>query len=403
MKFTNAYIPYGAYWSTPFCKWQGSLSHLHSLTFAADVARGAMAEREIAAGELDSVVLGMTVPQKNSFYGAPWAAGLIGAEGVTGPTISQACATAAKCVAHGAQDVEGGHRSAVLLLTCDRTSNGPHVFYPNPLGPGGTGDHENWVLDNFGRDPFARGSMLSTAENVATEAGIDRAAQEEVTLLRYQQYLDATKDDGAFQKRYMIRPLEVKDARGKRVVATVESDEGVFPTTPEGLAKLRPVLEDGTVTFGAQTFPADGNCGIIVADKEKAKAWSRDPNIEVGIVTFGEARTKKGYMAKAVVPAAQQALDRAGIAIGDCKAIKTHNPFAVNDVYFCREMGIGYDAMNNYGSSLVYGHPQGPTGARLICELIEEIVLLGGGPGLFVGCAAGDTAFAIIVNVDIRA
>jgi acetyl-CoA acetyltransferase len=82
------------------------------------------------------------------------------------------------------------------------------------------------------------------------------------------------------------------------------------------------------------------------------------------------------------------------------KAIKTHNPFAVNDVYFAREMGIKKEAMNNYGSSLIWGHPQGPTGMRLVIELIEELTLLGGGYGLFTGCAAGDTAAAIVVKVD---
>lgn len=55
--------------------------------------------------------------------------------------------------------------------------------------------------------------------------------------------------------------------------------------------------------------------------------------------------------------------------------------------------------MNNYGCSLVYGHPQGPTGLRLIIELIEELVLRGGGRGLFHGCAADDTAMAVIVEV----
>ncbi|MBU36247.1 MAG: hypothetical protein CMG29_03460 [Candidatus Marinimicrobia bacterium] len=90
----------------------------------------------------------------------------------------------------------------------------------------------------------------------------------------------------------------------------------------------------------------------------------------------------------------------ADISIIDVKAIKTHNPFAVNDVYFAREMGIKKEAMNNYGSSLIWGHPQGPTGMRLVIELIEELTLLGGGYGLFTGCAAGDTAAAIVVEVD---
>ena len=55
------------------------------------------------------------------------------------------------------------------------------------------------------------------------------------------------------------------------------------------------------------------------------------------------------------------------------------------------------EAMNNYGSSLIWGHPQGPTGMRLIIELIEELVLLGDGYGLFTGCAAGDTAAAVVI------
>jgi acetyl-CoA acetyltransferase len=48
---------------------------------------------------------------------------------------------------------------------------------------------------------------------------------------------------------------------------------------------------------------------------------------------------------------------------------------------------------------LIFGHPQGPTEMRPIIELIEELAMAGGGPGLFTGCAAGDTAMACIVKV----
>ena len=170
-------------------KWQGNFANLHPLTFAAEIARRALAERKISPTAFDALVLGLTVPAKQSFYGAPWLAGLIGAPGLTGPTINQACATSVR------------------------------------------------------------------------------------------------------------------------------------------------------------------------------------------------------------------ALALAGITINEVKAIKTHNPFAVNDVCFAREFGLKVEAMNNYGSSLVWGHPQGPTGMWLIIELIEELVLLGGGYGLFTGCAAGDSAAAVVVKV----
>jgi acetyl-CoA acetyltransferase len=407
MFFQKAFVPYGGYWSTPFCRWQGSFAHLNAVSFAAEVAVRALEEREISPGVFDTVFLGLTVPQKHSFYGGPWFAGLIGATSATGPMFGQACATGARVVGSAATEVEVGGSTplttgedrVILTVTADRCSNGPHVFYPNPLGPGGKGDAEDWVWDNFSHDPFARNAMLETGENVAAEAGIAKEEQDEMKLLRHQQYEDALKDDMAFLRRYMLTPFEVKDARGRKVVATVEGDEGVFPTTPEGLARLRPVINGGTITYGTQTYPADGNCGLIVTTRERARELSRDPALEVQVLSFGEARAKKGYMAQAVVPAARQALARAGVSIEDVRVIKTHNPFAVNDVYFCREMGVQPEAMNNYGSSIIYGHPQAPTGQRLIIEVIEELALLGGGYGLFAGCAAGDTSASVVVKV----
>jgi len=401
MQFEKVFIPYGGYWSTPFVKWQGNFANLHAVTFAAETAKRAMQERNIPVDVLDGLFLGMTIPQKHSFYGAPWAAGLIGAPGITGPTLSQACATSARVIGSAAFEVEAGAQRTILALTCDRTSNGAHIYYPNPLGPGGMGDKEDWVWDNFGYDPYAKNSMLQTAENVAKEAGISREEQDAVVLMRYNQYQQALKDDAAFLRRFMVTPIEVKDPSGRKVLATVKGDEGVFPSTAEGLARLKPVLEGGSVTYGGQTYPADGNCGLLVTTRDRARELSRDPSIEIQVLAFGQGRAKKGYMAQATVPAARQALEHAGISIQDVKAIKTHNPFAVNDVYFAREMGVKLEQMNNYGCSLIWGHPQGPTGTRLIIELIEELALAGGGYGLFDGCAAGDTAAAIVLQVRV--
>jgi len=153
------------------------------------------------------------------------------------------------------------------------------------------------------------------------------------------------------------------------------------------------------LSFGAQTFPADGNCGIIVTTREKAKELSADPKIEIQIVSYGFARVKPMYMPAATVPASRMAFANAGLTIADIKALKMHNPFAVNDLVFARETGFDLMKINNYGSSLIYGHPQGPTAGRGIIEMIEELVLAGGGYGLFTGCAAGDTAASLVVKV----
>ncbi len=399
MRFESAYIPYGAYWSTPFCRWQGSFSHQHALRFCAQVAARALGEREIDVSEFDGLFFGTTIPQHSSFYGAPWIAGLIGAPTLAGPTFSQACATSGRVIASAATEIECGTQSAILAVLCDRTSNSPHIYYPNPQGVGGIGASEDWVLDNFSSDPFAGYPMIQTAENVAARLGIDRMEQDEIALMRYEQYLEALENDGAFHRRYMVRPIEIKDASGRKTIGHVEGDEGVFPTTAQGLAGLSPIITDGTVTYGSQTHPADGNAGLVVTTMDRAAQLSRDPSICIRIVTFAQGRAEKGFMALATGIAAHEALRRAELRIDDMKAIKTHNPFAVNDVCFAREMGIDPSAMNRFGSSLVWGHPQAPTGARLLIELIEELVIIGGGHGLFAGCSAGDTGLALIVKV----
>ena len=395
----RAEIPYGAYWSTPFARWQGSLAHLHSVEFATHVARAELARRGIDAGAFDYGVLGFSVPQKHSFYGLPWLAGMLGASRAGGPTLMQACATGVRTLLAAAQEIEVGLATQALVVNCDRTSNGPHLYYPNPRGPGGTGAAEDWVMDSFACDPLGGHSMLATAENVAKRHAITTAEQHEVVLRREAQYAQATADGAAFLKRFMTLPFEVPAPGYRKTLATLGGDEGVSQSTPEGLAALKPVAPGGSVTFGGQTHPADGNAGIVVTTAAKARELSRDPKIAVRLHGFGLARAALAHMPEATVPAAQQALAQAGKSIKDMAAIKTHNPFAVNDLFFARATGIDWRTMNNYGCSLVWGHPQAPMGTRAIIELIEELALRGGGYGLFTGCAAGDTAMAVVLEV----
>ena len=393
---TKAFIPYRGYYSTPFSRWQGSMANEHAIVLAAETSKRFLAERKWDAGMFDYLILGMTIGQPQWFYGSPWAAALLGADSIPGMLISQACTTSTTCIYQAAVGVETGLYRNVYALMADRCSNGPHTVWPNPQGPGGEVISENWLMDNFSRDPWARGPMIQTAENVAGETGITREECDRVSLRRYEQYLDALADDRAFQKGYLF-PVEVK--AGKNKTLRVEKDEGIMETTAAGLAGLKPVLPEGVHTFGSQTHPADGNAAVIVTTRERAKELSADPEVEIQILSYGYARAKKGFMAMATAPAARMALEGAGIAADQVKTVKTHNPFAANDLYLARELGLDINAMNNYGSTIVYGHPQAPTAARNIIEGIEETVKLGGGYLLWAGCAAGDTGAALVIKV----
>jgi acetyl-CoA acetyltransferase len=392
----KAYIPYKGYYSTPFCRWQGGMANEHAIRLATGTSRRWLAEKNWDPNMFDYLFLGMTIGQPQWFYGSPWAAALMGAEKIPGMTVSQACTTATTCMYQAAVGIETGLYENAYTLMTDRCSNGPHTVWPNPNGPGAEVLSENWLMDNFNRDPWAKNPMIQTAENVAKEAGFTREQADEVTLRRYEQYLMSLENERAFQKRYMF-PAEVSVSRKKTIL--IEEDEGVTPTTKEGLAALRPVLPEGIHTFGSQTHPADGNCAVVVTTRNKAKELSADSSVEIQVLSYGFSRAKKGYMAMAVVPAVNMALEKAGITIKDVKVIKTHNPFASNDLYLAQQTGIDVLGFNNYGCSMIFGHPQGPTAGRCIIEGIEEAALLGGGYVLWGGCAAGDTGAAMVLKV----
>jgi acetyl-CoA acetyltransferase len=373
----------------------------NSIVLAAKTARRWFLEKKkIDPTILEYLYFGISIHQKHLFYSHNWAAGMLveNQKSLPGVLISQACTTSTTVLNLAALSVEQGAFELGFCLMTDRCSNGAHTVWPNPMGPGGEVIHENWVMDNFNSDPNVRPplKMVQTAENVAKEAGITKEQVDAVVLRRYEQYLQAVANDRAFQKRYMF-PAEV--TLGRKQTKLVEQDEGVTPTTADGLAKLKAVEPGGVHSFGAQTFPADGNCGFIVATRDKAKELSANPAVDIQIVSYGFSRVKPGFMAAAPVPAAQMALANAGLKITEMKAIKSHNPFATNDINFAKKLGIDVMKMNNFGSSLIYGHPQAPTAGRIIAEMLEEMVDLGGGYCLWTGCAAGDTGASMVFKV----
>ncbi|MBP1823271.1 thiolase family protein [Mycobacterium sp. OAE908] len=385
----GAAIPLGAAWTSPFAKWGGTLAEVSSLEVAAAVTSAALDGRGLDPAVLDSLVLGWTVPQPDIFYGAPSLATAIGASGIAGPMVSQACATSALALRTAARQVESGDTTTTLVVLTDRTSNGPLLVYPQPGATGGAPGTEHWVLDSFARDPGTGQSMLATAEAVAREEGIERAALDDLTALRHTQYADRPAD--------FTHLVPVVIERRRSTIKLTE-DEGVQLSTRETLGQLRPATPDGLHSYGTQTHPADGTAGAIVADAARARELSRGEGI-VELLGFGEARVEAARMPKAPVPAAHRALAAAGLSISDVDLVTTHNPFAVNDLYFSTQTGFPVDRMNTFGCSLVFGHPQAPTGMRSVVELIAALRQRGGGVGLFTGCAAGDVGSALVIKV----
>jgi acetyl-CoA acetyltransferase len=249
------------------------------------------------------------------------------------------------------------------------------------------------VWDNFGFDPSTGQAMITTAGNAARKHGLDRKEVEDLAFYRYQQYFE-TKASG-FLDRILV-PLEILNVQG-RFLGKVEEDIGVRRLTLDGLRQMREL--DSCVTTGTQTHAADGMATLLVTNAAKARELSPRPEVVIEFVAKTEIRIHPALMPEAPSIAVQKLLGRTGFKMSDMAVVKSHNPFAINDVIFSKVMEYDWREVNKTGCSLVWGHPQGPTLTRILIEGLEEAVDLGGGLVLLCGCAAGDVGIAAILRV----
>ena len=387
----RARIPYGTWGSSYFPAWQQSpLAEVNIGQFAGEAAARILSLRRVPKSELESLVIGSTVPWHWKFWTAPLVASCLG-ERVPGFHVEQACATGLQAVLLAGNEVQSG-RDVVGVVTFDRTSDSPVGVFPERRTPQRTFALAD-VWDNFGFDPATGNAMITAAGITARKYKVDRREVDDVAFLRHEQYFEA-KESG-FLDRALV-PLDLLDVGGRRL-GRVDADQGVRRLSMAALRAQREL--DTCVTSGTQTHASDGMATLLVTSPAKARELSRRPDIEIRFVGKAEARTQPSLMPEAPAFAVARLLERTGVRLDDIVVIKNHNPFAVNDVVFTRVTGLPWERMNHTGCSLVWGHPQGPTLTRVLIEALEEAVDRGGGYVLIFGCAAGDVGIAALFEV----
>ena len=146
--YKKAYIPYGGYYSTPFCSWQGSMQYDNAITLGANTARRWFLEkRKLDPTVIDYLFFGTTVAQHHWFFAHQWSGAILTDDKkyVPGLFIHQACSTSTTILNLCAMNLELGVYEVAFGLMADRCSNGPHTIWPNPLGPGGEPEREDWL------------------------------------------------------------------------------------------------------------------------------------------------------------------------------------------------------------------------------------------------------------------
>ena len=391
--FPDACIPYGTWGASFFPAWQTSaLAEVNIGQFAGEGMARILGKRKVSAEQLDYLIIGSTVPWHWKFWNATVVASCLGKR-LPGFQMEQACATGLQAVILAAAQVQSGASNAVGVLTFDRTSDSPVGVFPERRAYQRTIAISD-IWDNFGFDPATGKAMLTSAGNVARKYKITKKEVDELTAYRSAQYFKA-KENG-FLNRVGV-PLEILNVQGK-VMGVINEDTGVKKIDFNTLSAMREL--DSCVTGGTQTHAADGMATLIVASKEKAKQLSKKPEVNISFVAKTEVRASASCMPEAPALAVKKLLQDTYLTMKNMTVVKNHNPFAVNDAVFSKLMNYDWKKMNNTGSPLVFGHPQGPTLTRVTIEALEEAVDLGGGYVLIFGCAAGDVGIAAILKVD---
>lgn len=386
---------------TPVGRFAGVFAPLTATELATTVLRELAARTGLGEGDVDDVILGNCTPTGEApAIGrvAALDAGLgIGAPGIQ---VDRRCASGLQAILYAVMQVATGGGDLVIAGGTEAMSQAEH--YALGLRDGVRGDGV-MLMDRLGRarvtaggrDHVIEGGMIETAENVAKEYGIGRAAQDEYAL-RSQQRAGAAQQAGRFDEEMVAVTVPPKRRGGEPTVVT--TDEHPRPqTTLEELARLKPVRgrtdPEASVTAGNASGQNDGAAACIVTTREEADRRGLRPMLR--LVSWAAAGVAPETMGIGPVPATATALDRAGLTLADLDLIELNEAFAAQVLACLTEWQLDPldERLNPNGSGISLGHPLGATGARILATMAYELhrrqgryaletMCIGGGQGL---------------------
>jgi 3-oxoadipyl-CoA thiolase len=303
-----------------------------------------------------------------------------------------AVGTAARAIKSGeatlmiAGGVESMSRAPFVMPKMDAAFSRNNAVYDTTIG---------WrFVNKLMKAQYGVDSMPETAENVATDFGIDRAAQDRMALASQLNAVAAQKA-GHFARE--ITAVSVPQKKGDALI--VDQDEHPRETSLEVLAKLKPIVRpDGTVTAGNASGVNDGACALLLADELSAVKYGLTPRARVvGMATAGVAPRIMGI---GPAPATQKVLALTGLTLAQMDVIELNEAFAAQGLAVLRQLGLPDDdaRVNAWGGAIALGHPLGASGARLATTAINRLHATGGRYALCTMCIGVGQGIALILE-----
>jgi acetyl-CoA C-acetyltransferase len=372
---------------TPFGRLGGGLAQLPATELGSIAIRAALERAGLQAGEVEYVIMGQVL--QAGAGQAPARQAAVGAgipKEVPADTINKVCASSIRAIEIADLMIRAGGHELVVTGGMESMSNAPYLLpkarFGYRLGNGEVIDH--MVFDGL-TSTFDGMHMVEQASKVARELGISREEQD-AWAYRSQQRAAAAQDAGRFDDEIIA-------------VGEVRADEGIRrDTTLEKLAALQPVFDpEGTTTAGNAPGVNDGASCVIVCSEEFVSRRSLEPLAT--ILAQGYVADDFAYLARTPAAAGQQALVKAGAAIGDVKRVEINEAFASVARNSTRMLGADEEVVNVNGGAVALGHPIGASGGRIVATMVHELRRNGGGLGLAAICSGGGQGDALLIEV----
>jgi acetyl-CoA C-acetyltransferase len=376
-------------------KFGGSLAKIPATELGAIVIREALARAKVDPAQVSEVIMGQVLTAgsgQNPARQALLKAGL--PKEVPGLTINAVCGSGLKAVMLAAQAVAWGDAEIVVAGGQENMSAAPHVL-PNSRDGQRMGDwklQDTMIVDGLW-DVYNQYHMGVTAENVAKEHNIDRAAQDALAL-GSQQKAAAAQQGGKFKDE--IVAVTIPQKKGDPVV--FDSDEFINKkTSAEALAGLRPAFDKaGSVTAGNASGLNDGAAAVVVMSAKKAKELGLKPLAT--IKAFGTSGLDPKVMGMGPVPATKKALERAGWKASQVDLFELNEAFAAQACAVNKALDIDPAKVNVNGGAIAIGHPIGASGARILVTLLHEMQRREAKKGVAALCIGGGMGVSLAVE-----
>ena len=379
---------------TAMGSFQGSLSSLTAPELGAVAIQKAVEQSNIAANDIDEVIMGCVLPAGLKQAPARQAmrhAGIPDHVGAT--TINKVCGSGMKATMLASDIIKAGSARIAVVGGMESMSNAPYLL-PKAragyrMGHGQTLDH--MFLDGL-EDAYTAKAMGVFAQETANQKGYTRE-QMDAFAIRSLTRAQTAIAEGYFNNE--IAPITLNTRKGEQ---RVDQDENPAQAKLDKIPTLRPAFaKDGTITAANASSISDGASALVLTSESEAK--QRGLEVLATIKAYSTHSQLPEEFTIAPVGAIEKVLQKTGWQAAEVDLWEINEAFAMVTMAAIDAFHLDPEKVNIHGGACALGHPLGSSGSRIIVTLIHALKRLGKTKGVAALCIGGGEATAIAIEV----